>query len=314
MVVIAFVLGILAGLAAGPAAADAIDDARAALAAHEEGDHAAAIRLYTDAIDSGELETGHLAVAFYNRGNAHLAERAYDAAIADYEAAASLRPDYAAAHNNRGIAEAALGRYEAAVAAYDAAIRVRPDYALAYKNRGNAHAVAGSYERAIADYDAALARDPGLAAAYNNRGNANFFLGRYAAAVGDYRAALDLEPADTYSALWLYLAQRRDGHDGAAALRAHAARVGTDAWPGVVVRFYLGDADMAAVLAAISGADAERRRERACEAYFYVGAHALAAGNDATAARAFRRALDTGLAHFIEYMGAKAELARLEAQ
>ena len=43
------------------------------------------------------------------------------------------------AYNNRGAAKAALGRYDDALADYDEAVRLKPDYAYAYYNRGAAN-------------------------------------------------------------------------------------------------------------------------------------------------------------------------------
>ena len=63
--------------------------------------------------------------------------------------------DDAAAYYSRGLAHAELGRYEKAIAEYDEAIRLRPDYVEAYNSRGTAHAELGRHEKAIADYDVA---------------------------------------------------------------------------------------------------------------------------------------------------------------
>ena len=298
-------------LVATPLRADAIDDARAALVAQQQGDLGAAIELYTRAIDTGELETKYLAIAFYNRGNAHFARRDYVAALADYHVAVGFAPDYALAHNNRGNAFAALGAYEKSVAAFDAAIRIRPDYALAYKNRGNAHAAAGFLERAIADYDVAAGYAPDHAKTYNNRGNARFLLGHFAAAVADYQAALEIDPYDLYSMLWLYLAETRAGGDGEPALGTRGTAIDDGRWPMVVVSYYLGEASGDDVLAAAALADPVAQRERQCEAYYYLGAGRLIAGDAEGARGLFREALATGVAHFVEYLGARIELGRM---
>ena len=303
----------IVGFDSGPSRANAFDDARAALIAQGQGDLDAAIRLYTQAIAAGELEARYLAIAFYNRGNAHFVRREYATAVTDYDAAVALRPDYALAHNNRGNAFAALGAYDESFAAFDAAIRARPDYALAFKNRGNAHAAAGFLERAIADYDAAIDSDPDLAAAYNNRANAKYLLGRFVAAAGDYEAALEIDPFDTYSMLWLYLARRHAGEDGRRALADRLAGADPDRWPVVVARHYLDAASAADVLAEIDHSDPDAARERECEADFYLGAGRQLAGDREAAQRLFRDALATGVTRFVEYMGAKAALERMAA-
>ena len=300
-------------VASGPVLADAIDDARAALEAQNNDDLEEALRLYTVAIQSHELNTRYLAIAYYNRGNVYFAGGDYRAAIADYDSAAVVRPEYAQAHNNRGNAYVALGAYREAVAAFNQAIYIEVDYALAYKNRGNAHTGAGFFERAIADYDMAIAFAPDLAKAYNNRANAKYFLGRFGAAVDDYEAALEIDPFDIYSMLWRYLAAVRTdaAADGFQALRSRLYDVEQDRWPAVVARHFIGRATAAAVLAEIDAVAPEERLERRCEAYFYLGAARLIAGDREAAERLFRVAIATDVRRFVEFIGAAVDLERM---
>ncbi len=268
--------------AAGLVLADAIDDARAALVAQNNDELGEAIRLYTRAIQSRELNNRFLAIAYYNRGTVHFVARNYRAAITDYDSAIVIRPGYAQAHNNLGNAYLALDAYQQAVTAFDEAILVKPDYALAYSNRGNAHTGAGFYERAIADYVLAIGLAPDFAKAYKNRANAKYFLGRYAAALVDYEAALEIDPFDTYSIMWRYLAALRNQDDPAEAREAlHSGLRDVDAerWPAVVARHLAGRATAREVLAEIDGGDSAKRVERQCETYFYLASARLIAGD-----------------------------------
>ena len=77
-------------------------------------------------------------------------------ALADYEKAIHLKPDYAAAYNNRGTAKGALGRYEAAITDFDEAIRLNLDDAVAYTNRGLVKKALGLKEEARTDFKTAL--------------------------------------------------------------------------------------------------------------------------------------------------------------
>ncbi len=65
-----------------------------------------------------------------------------------------------------------LKRPEDALASYDRAIALKPDYAEAYYNRGNALMDLKRPEDALASYDKAIALEPDSAEAYNNRGEA----------------------------------------------------------------------------------------------------------------------------------------------
>jgi tetratricopeptide (TPR) repeat protein len=71
-------------------------------------------------------------------------------AIADYNEAIRLKPDYFNAYNNRGNAKSALGDYRGAIADYNKAIRLKPDKASTYNNRGNAKSELGDKQGAIA--------------------------------------------------------------------------------------------------------------------------------------------------------------------
>ena len=49
-------------------------------------------------------------------------------------------PDDAMRYNARGVSKAKLGDYPGAIADFDTAIHLKPDYAIAYYNRGRAMA------------------------------------------------------------------------------------------------------------------------------------------------------------------------------
>ncbi|MGB6753949.1 MAG: tetratricopeptide repeat protein, partial [Xanthobacteraceae bacterium] len=58
-----------------------------------------------------------------------------DDALASFDRAIALRPDYAEAHHNRGNLLYALKRYEEALKSHDRAVAIRPDYVEALTNR-----------------------------------------------------------------------------------------------------------------------------------------------------------------------------------
>ena len=93
-------------------------------------------------------------------------------ALASYDKAIALKPDYAEAYNNRGNALKELKRPDDALASYDRGDRAEADYAEAYNNRGNALMDLKRPAEALASYDKAIALKPDYAEAYNNRGNA----------------------------------------------------------------------------------------------------------------------------------------------
>jgi predicted O-linked N-acetylglucosamine transferase (SPINDLY family) len=132
----------------------------------------------------------------YQLGNAFRAQGQTDQAIAHYERALSLHPDFAEAHNNLGLALAARGRIDQAIAHYERALSLHPDYAKAHNNLGLALAARGRIDQAIAHYERALSLNPDDALAHNNLGNALRARGQTDQAIAHYERALSLNPDD----------------------------------------------------------------------------------------------------------------------
>ena len=100
-------------------------------------------------------------------------------ALASYDRAIALKPDYAEAYNNRGNALHDLKRPADALASYDKAIALKPDYAEAYNNRGNALQDLKRPAEALASYDKAIALKPDYAEAYWNQSLCLLLMGRF---------------------------------------------------------------------------------------------------------------------------------------
>ena len=118
-------------------------------------------------------------------------------ALAHYEAALRINPDYAEAHYNLATALAGLpGRLPEALAHYEAALRINPDYAQAHNNMAVAIAeIPGRLPEALAHYEAALRINPDYAEAHYNLANALVGLpGRLPEALAHYEAALRINP------------------------------------------------------------------------------------------------------------------------
>ena len=132
-------------------------------------------------------------------------------AIAAYDVAIRLKPDYAAAHCNRGSLYYALGNYTAALHDYDAAIRLKPERSEGYFNRAVTHFHLQHYTAAVRDYDAALARNSDDVDAYLGRAHANFAMQRYTAALQDYEETLRRMPDDAEVQRYRDIAQAQNG-------------------------------------------------------------------------------------------------------
>lgn len=118
-------------------------------------------------------------------------------AIAHYEAALRIKPDYVTALTDLGSAWSKTpGRLSDAVAAYRAALRIAPDAAIPHNNLANTLSqIPGRLPEAIAEYEAALRIEPDYAEAHDNLGLALAGLpGRLPEAIVHYEAALRIRP------------------------------------------------------------------------------------------------------------------------
>jgi tetratricopeptide (TPR) repeat protein len=76
-----------------------------------------------------------------------------DTALASYDRALTVRPDYAEALSNRGVTLQELKRFEEALASYDRALTVRPDYAEAHWNEALLRLLTGDFSRGWVKYE-----------------------------------------------------------------------------------------------------------------------------------------------------------------
>lgn len=111
------------------------------------------------------------------------------------------KPTDANAHKERADALLRAGRVADAVAAYQEAIALRPDYAVAYNDMGNALQQLGKLDEAIKSYFRALEIDPKLGAAHSNLGVYFKDQGKLEEAAAHFEAALKLQPSDTLRVL-----------------------------------------------------------------------------------------------------------------
>jgi hypothetical protein len=129
---------------------------------------------------------------YSNLGNGYRDLKRFEEALASYDKAIALKPDYAT-YNNRGVVLGDLKRPAEALESCNKAIALKPDYADAYNNRGNALGDLKRFAEALESYDRAIVLQPDNADAYNNRGNALRHLKRAAEALESYDKAIALK-------------------------------------------------------------------------------------------------------------------------
>jgi superkiller protein 3 len=133
-------------------------------------------------------------VAEFNLGNAFRLEGKMDDAIAHYENALKIRPNYAQAHVNLGHALLDKGQVDDAIAHFESALQTKPRDATAHFNLGNAFREQGKLDDAIAQYQMVLQLKPNFANAHVNLGKILFQQGKVMESIAEYQSALELTP------------------------------------------------------------------------------------------------------------------------
>ena len=130
--------------------------------------------------------------AHYLRAVIHMQNSAHEAALADLDAALTLRPDYIKALMNRAELRMVMGKPEEGLRDYDAAIRLAPDDARLRLRRANVLMNRQRFADAVRDYTDVIERLPDLAEAYNSRALAHAALHDQPAMCRDFSRLCDL--------------------------------------------------------------------------------------------------------------------------
>jgi tetratricopeptide (TPR) repeat protein len=123
----------------------------------------------------------------------------------------SRRPGNARAHNHLGNALDNAGRRSEALASYDKALQLKPDYAMAYYNKAESLLWMGQDSAALELFDRALHIAPAYFKAMRGKGDALVRVGRGDAAIPLYQEALKLQPDDSEAARSLGIALLNTG-------------------------------------------------------------------------------------------------------
>ncbi|MCT7966127.1 CHAT domain-containing tetratricopeptide repeat protein [Laspinema sp. D1] len=143
---------------------------------------------------TGEVHEKDEAEVWYQRGKEQYDRGNFTEALASYNEAIRLKPDYPDAYNGTGAAEYNLGQYKDAIASFNEAIRLKPDFSDAYSNRGIAQANLRQYEDAIASFNEAIRVQLDNPYAYNGRGLEQYNLGQYKDAIASFNEAIRFKP------------------------------------------------------------------------------------------------------------------------
>lgn len=286
-------------------------DLQACYDANDQQDYDRAIMLCGRATQSGKLSDDDAARAFNDQGMAYSAKGDEDRAIASFDQAIKLRPDYSEAYFDRAMAYEAKDAFEPAIADYSKAIDLYPDDATAHYNRGSVRMLTGQYGEAIYDFDQAAQLDPEYTGiAYWSKGIAQYNLGLYREAANAISQYMALRPQFRFGGLWLYLAEVGAGRDPKPNLKARFRTMDLSEWPGPIIALYMGSATADEVRAAAKQGDAAYIEDQECHAAFYIGALALVLGDTEAGHRDLTEAATTCPKSFFERAAAQAMLDR----
>ena len=152
-------------------------------------DYRSALSIWSDTVEKWPAN----ARAQYSMGLALSAEGRVTEAIAHYETALRLEPDFKE-HHKLAVALAQTGRLPEALMHFEETLRLKPDFAEALDNYGLALARSHRHADALPHYIKALVLQPANAATHYNLANTLVELERLPEAMAHYREALRFKP------------------------------------------------------------------------------------------------------------------------
>jgi len=97
-------------------------------------------------------------------------------AIAEFEAAIKIKPNFIDAFNNLGNAHKSIGRLDTANEVYRKLLKISPEFAVGHNNLGTALLIQGRIDECVAAYRESIKYQPSLAPAHSNLVYAMHFL------------------------------------------------------------------------------------------------------------------------------------------
>ncbi len=205
-----------------------------------------------------------------------------------------------------------LGRAESAAIDFEEAIRIDPRNADAHAGLAVNALLRRQDDLAHREASTALMLAPNDIGPRYTRAYAKFYGQDYGQARDELIEILKdrSELERSYGSIWLYIATRRNGQDGAEAVKQFMPSASRPEWPYPVLQWLTNAIDFDQALAATK--DNERADEgRRCELYFYAAQKYLLDGNQAKAREYFQKSVDTGVIEFTEFMFSRRELERM---
>ncbi len=165
----------------------------------QEGCNYYELRQYTKALASFdqavELEPEFL-MAWYNRGVILQERGKYQDALDSYDRAFAISPHFLDLVINRGIVQSELDRHVEAVESFQWALRMSPHSAEIWNTIGSLYSDMGLIEEAMDAFEMSISLDPNYALPWDNIGRTLITQGRYEEALAAFEEGLARDPMD----------------------------------------------------------------------------------------------------------------------
>ncbi|MEM6446885.1 MAG: tetratricopeptide repeat protein [Cyanobacteria bacterium P01_D01_bin.123] len=142
----------------------------------------------------------NFAMAWSRRGDALVQLKRYREAIDSYNGSLAINPYDEVVLNNLATILGRMKRYKAAIANYDKLLDLDPDDALAWHNRGVRLAQTERWKQALSSLNQAIRNDPDNEQSWLARGYVLQALGRSKSAIASFKQVLEIRPHDAH--LW----------------------------------------------------------------------------------------------------------------
>jgi lipoprotein NlpI/transglutaminase-like putative cysteine protease len=225
------------------------------------------------------------------------------------------KKNQAAALRARAIHRDHLGNGKAAMDDIKRSIELNPNNADAFGSKAEIEFGLGLFEDAAASIAKELETrgdaTPGL---LYQRGRVRFQQGKLNDALADFTQSAQARSGDSrsFALLWAAITYGRLGEDVAAKIKALVPEMPSGDWPAPVLSHLIGEKSEGDVLKAAREAKSDGgKRERLCEASFFLGHKQLIANDRSAAIKHFEKSIDTEVTEFIEYRASQFELKKL---
>ncbi len=167
------------------------------------------------------------------------------------------------------------------------------------------------FDEAFRTVSDALKKDPENLLTLSVHGMSAFYAGQYQPAINSFETVWREGGHDEYNWLWICIASHKLGNRPPDFFSQHVSELHGNEWPIPLLRFYAGDITEQECLEAAAQGTPERRKEKECEAYYYIGEWYLWNGNKDKALEYFKKCVGYGIVDFREHLVSEIRIREL---